>query len=158
MRRYGIRLYITFVFGYDGDTPATFNASVEYAKDHRFYIAAFNHLTPFPGTPLYRRLQREGRLLYPAWWLDDTYSYNQIPFQPRQLSPVELQHHCLAARREFYRWSSIIRRSLDPVNRASWLMFRNFFVINGMLRAEVSQRDSYPLGDAGWRGQLLTAG
>jgi radical SAM superfamily enzyme YgiQ (UPF0313 family) len=157
LRRHRIRLYITFVFGYDHDTPASFTESVAFAKHHQFYIAAFNHLTPFPSTPLYARLQREKRLLYPAWWLDDTYSYNRIPFRPIHMSPAELQIKCIEARRAFYAWPSIIRRSLDPVNRASFLMFRNFFLINGMLRAEVSQRDYYPLGDAEWQGQLLKA-
>ena len=42
----------------------------------------------------------QGRLLYPAWWLDDGYSYNKMPFQPRQMSPDELQQQCVAARRE----------------------------------------------------------
>jgi hypothetical protein len=96
-------------------------------------------------------------LLFPTWWLDEAYSYNKIAFQPAQMSPEALQRHCLEARQTFYRWSSIIRRSLDPVNRASFLMFRNFFLINGMLRAEISQRDHYPLGDAAWQGQLLPA-
>jgi radical SAM superfamily enzyme YgiQ (UPF0313 family) len=157
LRRHRIRLYITFVFGYDHDTPASFAESVAFAQHHKFYIAAFNHLTPFPGTPLYNRLQTENRLLYNAWWLDDAYSYNKIPFQPIHLQPDELQRRCVEARREFYSWPSILRRSVDPVNRASWLMFRNFFLINGMLRAEVNQRDFYPLGDARWTGQLLKA-
>ena len=155
LRRYRIRLYITFVFGYDHDTPAAFTASVEFARRHQFYIAAFNHLTPFPGTPLYARLQREQRLLYSAWWLDGSYSYNKIPFQPSRMSPEELQTQCVEARRSFYSWPSLIRRSLDPVNRANFLMFRNFFLINGMLRAEINQRDYYPLGDSTWPGQLL---
>ena len=110
-----------------------------------------------PGTPLYARLQREHRLLYPAWWLDDSYSYNKIPFRPAQMSPEELQRRCVAARRSFYAWPSLIRRSVDPVNRANWLMFYNFFLINGMLRAEISQRDHYPLGDSTWHEQLLKA-
>jgi len=87
LRRYRIRLYITFVFGYDADTRLLSKPALSTLKLTVFYIAAFNHLTPFPGTPLYRRLQQEGRLLYPAWWLDDAYSYNQTPFQPRHLSP-----------------------------------------------------------------------
>ena len=56
--------------------------AAEFAIDHRFYLAAFNHLTPFPGTPLFGRLQREGRLIYERWWLDERYRYNGIPFQP----------------------------------------------------------------------------
>src|SRR5690606_30461036 len=62
LRRHRIRLYITFVFGYDEDTTESFARTVEFAQANRFYIASFNHLTPFPGTPLYRRLADEGRL------------------------------------------------------------------------------------------------
>ena len=41
LRKYNIRLYITFVFGYDEDTPESFSESVEFAKEHNFYITAF---------------------------------------------------------------------------------------------------------------------
>ncbi|HEX9926494.1 MAG TPA: radical SAM protein [Anaerolineae bacterium] len=157
LRRYNIKLYVTFIFGYDLDTPASFAETVDFARRHRFYIGAFNHLTPFPGTPLYQRLAAEQRLLYRAWWLDDDYSYNKIPFQPARMSPEALQRGCLEARRSFYSLPSIIRRSLDPVNRPDFFMFRHFFLINGMIRAEVSLRDYFPLGDEGWQGQLLKA-
>ena len=50
LRRFRIRLYVTFIFGYDWDTPACFDETVEFAHAHGFYITAFNHLTPFPGT------------------------------------------------------------------------------------------------------------
>lgn len=155
LRRHRIRVYGTFIFGYDGDTPASFEPTVAFAREHALYIAAFNHLTPFPGTPLYRRLEAEGRLLYPAWWLDDAYSYNRIPFIPRGMAPDDLQRHCLAARKAFYSWSSIVRRGFDPVNRSDAFMWRNFYLINAMHRADVSQRDRYPLGDEAWSGPLL---
>lgn len=157
LRRHRIRIYGTFVFGYDGDTPASFDETVDFALEHAFYIAAFNHLTPFPGTPLYRRLQGENRLLYDAWWLDDRYTYNRIPFQPLGMSPEELQRGCVGARRRFYSWKNIAGRSLDKVNRENGFMWRNFFLINFMHRGDVSQRDSFPLGDESWKGPLLTA-
>ena len=158
LRRYGVKLYLTFVFGYDEDTPETFQQTADFAKDHNIYIGAFNHLTPFPGTPLYQRLEQEGRLLYDAWWLDEGYRYNMIPFQPKRMSPEELQRGCLAARKSFYAWSSIVRRSLDRVNRPDLFMLWNFFLINGMIRQEVAARDFYPLGDPTWTGELLKAG
>ena len=157
LRRHGIRVYGTFIFGYDGDTPESFAPTVAFAEEHAFYIAAFNHLTPFPGTPLYARLQAEGRLLYDAWWLDDRYSYNRIPFRPRGMSPEALQQACLQARRQFYGWTSIVRRSLDPVNRGNAFMWRNFYMINALHRQDVSLRDHYPLGDQAWQGPLLPA-
>lgn len=157
LRRHRIRIYGTFVFGYDGDTAESFDETVAFAQDHAMYIAAFNHLTPFPGTPLYRRLADEKRLSYDAWWLDDRYRYNLIPFQPHGMSAEELQHGCVGARRKFYSWPSIARRSLDTVNRANGFMWRNFFLINALHRADVSGRNHFPLGDESWRGPLLTA-
>jgi len=154
LRRYNIRLYSTFVFGYDRDTQQTFDTAVEFANHHRFYMAAFNHLTPFPGTPLYERLKKDGRLLYDAWWLDPSYSYNKIPFRPALLEPDELQQLCIEARAKFYSIPGIIRRFADPVNRSNAFMARNYPLINMMMRREVRQRDDLPLGDEGWSGTL----
>ena len=157
LRRHHIRVYGTFIFGYDRDTPESFAETVDFARTHALYIAAFNHLTPFPGTPLYARLQREGRLLYDQWWLDERYSYNRIPFQPQGMTPEALQGNCLAARRKFYSWPSILQRGFDRVNRNDWFMWRNFYVINALHRNDVSLRDHYPLGDESWQGTLLNA-
>lgn len=157
LRRFRLRLYATFIFGYDGDTAESFTRATEFAKAHRFYIAAFNHLTPFPGTPLYSRLHAEKRLLYDPWWLDETYRYNMVPFRPATMSPEALQRCCLQARRSFYAWSSIVRRGFDDVNRADGFMFRSFFPINSMLRIDTMRRDGFPLGDEEWRGPLLRA-
>jgi len=157
LRRHRVRVYGTFIFGYDRDTPESFEQAVAFAKEHAFYIAAFNHLTPFPGTPLYRRLETEKRLLYESWWPDERYSYNRIPFQPRGMPPDSLQQACLAARREFYSWRSICQRGFDSVNRSDLFMWRNFYLINAMHRTDVTMRDHYPLGDESWQGPLLTA-
>jgi radical SAM superfamily enzyme YgiQ (UPF0313 family) len=157
LRRHRIRVYGTFIFGYDRDTPESFSRTVRFAREQSMYIAAFNHLTPFPGTPLYDRLKAEGRLLYEAWWMDERYRYNHIPFQPAGMSPKDLQRCCLEARREFYSWPSIVRRGFNTVNRTDAFMWRNFYLINAMHRGDVSMRDEYPLGDEAWKGQLLQA-
>ncbi|MFN2321540.1 MAG: radical SAM protein [Trueperaceae bacterium] len=157
LRRHKLRLYATFVFGYDHDTLESFDATLDFAHRHAFYMAAFNHLTPFPGTPLYERLEREGRLRFDTWWLDPDYAYNVIPFAPAQMDHETLRRGCVDARRRFYSLRSIARRSVDATNRADAFMWRNFFLINGMLRAEVASRDFYPLGDETDRAPLLQA-
>jgi radical SAM superfamily enzyme YgiQ (UPF0313 family) len=157
LRRFRIRLYATFIFGYDLDTPGSFSETVAFSREHGFYITAFNHLTPFPGTELYRRLQDTGRLLYEAWWLDDRYQYNMVPFRPAGMSPEEVERGCVEARRLFYSWPSILRRSFDPVNRSERFLFRNFFLINALHRADVDGRNHFPLGDEAWQGSLLRA-
>lgn len=157
LKKYGIRVYGTFVFGYDRDTEQTVEESVDFALEHHFYIAAFNHLTPFPGTPLYDQLAGERRLRYPAWWLDDRYRYNDIPFAPRRMPPEALTDLCLRARRRFYSLRGILARSVRAPNRGDFFMWRNFFPINWMHRRDVSGRNGYPLGDETWRGRLIEA-
>ena len=153
LRRHRIFVYGTFIFGYEHDTAASFDEAVDFATAEGMYIAAFNHLTPFPGTPLYKRLQSEGRLRFEAWWRDPRYRYNALPFVPKSLTPEEVTAGCVAARRRFYSWRSIARRSTRHARDA--YVFRNFFLVNAMHRAEISKRDGYPLGDETWRGPLL---
>lgn len=145
LRKYGIAVYGTFVFGYEHDNQHSFDEAVEFAIEQSLYIAAFNHLTPFPGTPLYQRLEDEGRLRFKAWWLDEHYRYNELPFFPANLSPEAVTQGCIKARRRFYRWPNILKRSLK--NSSNFFMFRNFFPINALHRSEISIRNGYPLGD-----------
>ena len=151
--KHGIVVYGTFVFGYDHDTNASFGEAVEFAREQNMYIAAFNHMTPFPGTPLYTRLEAEKRLRFNHWWLDDAYRYNELPFYPANLTPQEVTDGCLAARKAFYSWRSMFQRSWG--NRSDFFMLRNYFPINLLHHNEVSVRNGYPLGDESWQGSLL---
>lgn len=156
LRRHRIRLYVTFVFGYGNDTAATVAEAVDFAVRHRFYLAAFNHLTPFPGTPLYQRLEREGRLLFDRWWLDPGYRYGMLPFAPAAISAAELEERCIQARRRFFALGSLMRRGLDfAVNSSSLFMAFNFLAINVLMGREVLQRKQYPLGDESVPDALL---
>jgi radical SAM superfamily enzyme YgiQ (UPF0313 family) len=156
LRRHEIRLYVTFILGYDDDNSDTLEQTLAFAEQHRFYIVAFNHLTPFPGTPLYDRLRSEGRLLYDRWWLDPAYRYGMVPFAPKGMSADEVKNRCIDARQRFYGMGSIFRRSLDfKVNSRSWFMWTHFFSINLLFRSEVLRRKDFPLGDEAYDGPLV---
>jgi radical SAM superfamily enzyme YgiQ (UPF0313 family) len=158
LRRHGIRLYVTFIVGYDEDNGDTLEETLAFAERHRFYIVAFNHLTPFPGTPLYQRLAEEHRLLYEKWWLDPAYRYGMVPFAPRGMTAEQVKHRCIEARQRFYSLKSIVRRSLDfDVNSGSWFMWTHFFSINLLFRSEVLQRKDFPLGDETYTAPLVKA-
>jgi radical SAM superfamily enzyme YgiQ (UPF0313 family) len=146
LKRHGIAIYGTFVFGYDEDTKETFDRTVDFAVENDFYIAAFNHLTPFPGTPLYSRLEREGRLMYGTWWLDERYKYNDISFHPKRMEPEEVSRCCVEARRRFYSWKSIISR-VNGANLGESFKLLNYLPINLMHRWDVQARDGHPLGN-----------
>jgi len=154
-RRHGLRIYGTFVFGYDTDTPETLQTTIRFARDNGLFIAAFNHITPFPGTPLYERLHKAGRLLYENWWLDERYRYNMVPFKPASMSEQELERLCLDARREFYSWPSIWQRAKCSANRRGAFMLANYFVINAMHQRDVTGRSGLPLGDETHRIPLI---
>jgi radical SAM superfamily enzyme YgiQ (UPF0313 family) len=156
LKRHGIRLYVTFILGYDDDHRDTLHETLAFAQRHKFYIVAFNHLTPFPGTPLYDRLKTEGRLLYDRWWLDPAYRYGMVPFAPRGMTAEDVERRCIEARQRFYSFSSIAQRSLDfQVNSGSFFMWSHFFSINLLFRSEVLQRKGFPLGDESYTGELL---
>lgn len=152
LRRYRVPVYGTFVFGFDADQPESLRRTVAFSIEHGFLVAAFAHLMPFPGTPLYVRLASENRLLRERWWLDPDYCYNTVAFRPRHFSPEQLRQHCLDARRAFFSWSSILRRSVAPSNRYPP---GNFWMVNLLLRGELGLRDGHPLGDQAWTQPLL---
>lgn len=156
-RRAGLRIYGTFIFGYDSDNGDSFNKAVDFCQEEGLFIAAFNHITPFPGTPLFTRLANEGRLLHDAWWLDEDYRYNQVPFQPSQMTPEELEKGCLEARRRFYAWRSIFERSRHGIHRKSLFMMGNFLAINALHHFDIEKRSGLPLGDESWPGPLIQA-
>jgi len=152
LRKHGVPVYGTFIFGCDNDTPNDFRHTVDFAIEHGFLLAAFAHLMPFPGTALFRRLEREGRLLNDRWWLDPGYFYNTVAFQPRHFSPEALRGYCLAARRRFFSWKSILRRALVFRRRQY-----EYWLVNLMHRNELGQRNGHPLGDEAWHEPLLPA-
>lgn len=110
LREAGIMVYGTFVFGYDADTPASFDATAEFALRQGLFLANFNPLTPTPGAKLYDRLRDEGRLIHERWWLDPSYRYGDATFHPRGMSAAALADGCYRARMRFYSGRSIARR------------------------------------------------
>ena len=147
LREAGIMIYGTFVFGYEGDTPDSFDRAVDFALEHNFYLANFNPLTPTPGAALYDRLQAEGRLLHDRWWLDPTYHYGDATFEPRGMTAEQLTEGCYAARARFNRWSSIGRRLMDPqANLRSPYRAALYIASNVISRREVHRKQGTQLG------------
>ena len=103
----GISIQGCFVFGLDHDTPDVFDATVEFAIDAGIDLPRFAVLTPFPGTPLHTRLEREGRILTKDWEL---YDAQHVVFQPRHMSVRELAEGHEHAWKSCYSLSSIGRR------------------------------------------------
>jgi radical SAM superfamily enzyme YgiQ (UPF0313 family) len=89
VQSHGITVNGCFVLGLDGQTAEIFDAVRDFVREAELYEVQITVLTPFPGTPLYTRLAREGRLLEPTNWKKCTLF--DINFQPSHMSVTELR-------------------------------------------------------------------
>jgi len=147
LRTFGMCVYGTFVFGYDEDTEESFAQTLVFAKQTKLFFAAFNHLVPFPGTPLYSRLNNEGRLRYDSWWLSEKYKFGELAFNPQKLTAQQVSDLCFKYRRFFYNPLSVFKRGVDfRANCKNFFMATLFFYQNFATRRDVERRQLLPLG------------
>jgi radical SAM superfamily enzyme YgiQ (UPF0313 family) len=107
MRRAGIFVLASMIFGFDEDTQDVFDETVGFLLKNKVHSVAFNVLTPYPGTKTFRKMKEEGRLLTDDW---KYYDHSTVVFQPKNMSPYELMVGKIRARKEFYSPWSILRR------------------------------------------------
>jgi len=84
---HGIQVNGSFVLGFDGDRKDTFTTLAQWIESCRMECATFHILTPYPGTPLFRQMEAEGRLLHRDW---DKYDTAHVVFRPKHMTPEEL--------------------------------------------------------------------
>ena len=144
---FGLAIYGTFIFGYDTETLEDVEYTTERAIDMKLYIAAFNHLLPLPGTPLYKDFELAGKLRYKKWWLSPEFRYNEVPFNPKNFTHEELRKACFKARKRFYGLPAILKRFNPEVVLSSAKVAVTYFGLNLLLRKEVEQKNNLPLGN-----------
>lgn len=151
LREYGLQTWAAFTLGYDHDTVDSVRATLDFALKHRFTFAAFNILMPYPGTPLYDRLAKEGRHLYDGqWWLHPQYRFNDCSFVPAQMTPDQLTEVCYEARREFNSIPSLLRRFSDlKTNMRTLNRMRRFWQFTPVFRKEVFKKHGMVFGHFG---------
>jgi radical SAM superfamily enzyme YgiQ (UPF0313 family) len=103
----GIQVNGSFVLGFDHDRVDVFERTVDWIERNRLECATFHILTPYPGTPLFAQMEREGRLLHKNWSLYDTAN---VVFQPKHMSPEALAEGYAWSYRRLFSHASIWRR------------------------------------------------
>ncbi len=86
--RNGIQVNGSFVLGFDEDGPECFQQLADWIEEQRMENATFHILTPYPNTPLFRRMETEGRLLHRDW---DRYDTAHCVFTPKRMTPEQLE-------------------------------------------------------------------
>jgi radical SAM superfamily enzyme YgiQ (UPF0313 family) len=130
----GVMVNASFVFGMDEDGPDVFDQTVSWAVRHGVETSTFHILTPYPDTPLFQRMQQEGRLTSLDW---DRYDTRHAVFTPRHMSARELEDGYWWAHREFYTWSNILGSTVQQTDllhgmrhfayKTAWKKFEPFW-------------------------------
>ncbi len=100
IQSHGITVNGCFVLGLDGHTEAIFDSVYDFVERSGLYEVQITVLTPFPGTPLYRRLREQGRLLAEGAWERCTlFDVNHVP---TGMTPERLQSGLVDLGRRLY--------------------------------------------------------
>jgi radical SAM superfamily enzyme YgiQ (UPF0313 family) len=104
---HGIQVNGSFVFGFDEDGPDVFERTVEWIEEQPLECATFHILTPYPGTPLFRQMESEGRIRHRDWSRYDT---AHAVFEPKRMSVEQLEEGYAWCYRRLFSHRSIWRR------------------------------------------------
>lgn len=113
----GIAVFAGFVFGSDDDTPDVFARTLEFLLEANVECLQATRLTPFPGTPLFEEMDRQGRILDRDW---GHYDFGHVVFEPVHMSREALDNGVAWVQRQFHSRSRVMRRAwhslryLDP--------------------------------------------
>lgn len=120
---HGIAIQVGTVFGFDHDERSTFRHTVEMFREIGIDSATIGILVPYPNTPLFNRLDSEGRILTRDWSKYDGKKY--VVFKPALMSPTDLLNGTEWSSRQLYSIGSIAERMWKSKTGLWWNIIRN---------------------------------
>ena len=96
-----------FVAGFDSDTRQSLYEMVDFIDQAGIDLPRFSILTPFPGTPMFDTYEKSGRILTKNW---DLYDTMHTVFEPKNMSPKELQEIFFDMWKRAYASKRILKR------------------------------------------------
>ena len=114
IQSYGVTVNGCFIVGNDGDDKGVFERLRNFIEKSELLEAQVTILTPFPGTQLLARLQRDGRLLSDRIW--DKCTLFDVTFEPKQMTPDELVEGHTWLMSQIYNQEQFTRRKRHYVN------------------------------------------
>jgi radical SAM superfamily enzyme YgiQ (UPF0313 family) len=121
----GVVFHPSIVLGFDTDTKAIFDNTLEFLAKTKLPTVSLNVLTPYPGTRLYQRFKDQGRIISHNW---SHYDHQTVVFQPKNMTPQELAEGYHYVESEFYSLSSIFRH-IPSLLRVSLMNLRLALVL-----------------------------
>jgi len=113
LRKNGIIAIASMILGLDTDDVNVFDSTAKFLQETRVPLTELYFPVPYPGTELYDRLEREGRIRERDW----SNYISEVVFQPKQMSMTDLDEGLWKAYEGFYSVPSIMSRLLLPPHR-----------------------------------------
>jgi len=133
----GIMINSSMVFGFDHDGPSVFDDTLAWLIRNRIETMTAHILTPYPGTKLFERLEREGRITDRN---TERYNTASVVFKPALMTPEELLNGYLDIYDRFYSLKNIYkRRPLQISMWPSYFMFNLFYRKFGKITSAVGK-------------------
>lgn len=88
LQTHGIRVHGSTIIGLEHHTPENIDAEIAHAVAHETVFHQFMLYTPVPGTPLYRQVEAEGRLIEGVD-LADIHGQHRFNFRHAAISPEQ---------------------------------------------------------------------
>ncbi len=120
----GVTVNTCFIVGLDHDTAAVFDDIRRFVRQAEPLEIQVTVLTPFPGTSLFERLRREGRLDEPPFWHKCTLF--DVNYRPAGMSRDELRRGLYDLFRDLYDESAFARRQRQYLDLIHKLRKREF--------------------------------
>lgn len=127
----GIMINGSFVFGLDNDDKDVFKRTVDWGVENSLTTSTYHILTPYPGTNLYKDMQKQGRIITSNW---DLYDTRHVVYSTKNLSAEELMAGYNWAYKEFYKWPNIFKSSFNHDSFKHSL--KHFFYAGGWKKFE----------------------
>jgi radical SAM superfamily enzyme YgiQ (UPF0313 family) len=112
LARRNVYAITSFIFGLDNDTPGVAERTLAQIREWPPVLPVFGQITPFPATPLYDRLQKEGRLTRPKHWLE--FAPFRMAHTPLKLTIPQVQEEVQYAWANSYS-PAATQRALDSI-------------------------------------------
>ena len=115
----------SFAFGFDSDDRNVFPDTLKWLEYNKVETMTGHILTPYPGTVMYERWRKEGRIFD-----HDLTHYNtaNVVFTPAKMTAEELSEGYRWIYSKFYSWKSILKRMPDAKEqRIAYLEFALFY-------------------------------
>ena len=122
-----------FMFGNEGEGKREMLQTIEFAKELDLNIAQFQVYTPVPGSPLYEKIARDGKVFSQKW--EDFNAFNEPLFEYGESKFSLMMEMQQKAYREYYFRPRIIMKKFLEVRNFKQF---NAFVKAGMAVAKMS--------------------